>query len=163
MRSFKTRKECLESYQQFLDLYHSVCKPVAHNLYIVHKNSLIDQQTIYHILEHEQIPFRITPKSKFYKLFNLDSIDGDIFDVDEMFIDPEKSRKFFMRHLSSILQLNVECRPQHQGFFRGSTQIATLMILIILSFASLNKLFILNGFNPLDSCIKLPIIIKSDV
>jgi len=125
MRSFKTRQECLRGYEQFLERYHSVCKPVAHNLYVVHKNSLIDQQTIFHILEHENIPFRITPKSKFYKLFNLDLIDGDLFDVDEMFIDPEKSRKFFMRHLSSVLQLNVECQPLQRGFFRGSSKIAS--------------------------------------
>lgn len=102
MRSFHTRDECLRGYDTFMNDFSFLTRPVPCNLYIVHKKSLLDTETIHQILDLHRIPYDNYPLEYVQSYLHLDNIQ-DILLTHERIIDPFLSKQFFEQELKDIL------------------------------------------------------------
>ena len=92
-RNQKTRKLCYDTFDLFLKDYPQLTADIQNNYYVIPTDkSLIDYGTFKSIFFHENIEFIES------ELECLRNIDGSII-VDEKYIDPIKSKKFFKEQL----------------------------------------------------------------
>lgn len=96
-RSQKTRKLCYDTFNLFINDYEHLVDNIPNNYYVIPKNnSLIDFGTFKSIFNHENIHFIES------NLDILSNIEGSII-VDEKYINPIKTRKYF----EDILKNNI--------------------------------------------------------
>jgi hypothetical protein len=104
-RNQKTRKLCYDTFDFFIKDYKHLIEDIPNNYYVIPQDkSLIDFGTFKSIFNYENIPFIET------NLDLLSNIEGSII-VDEKYIDPIKTKKFFENTLKNNIikkEISVE-------------------------------------------------------
>lgn len=104
MRSYTTRKECLDGYHKFIQEFPSLSKSISSNLYLVHRNSWMDLMTIRHILDAENVAYQDEPLP--YPFLDSSGIEG-VLRCEERVISPAFSKQTFEHLLSNELHLET--------------------------------------------------------
>lgn len=102
-RSFQTRKESKEGFEQFIQKYRFLTKDCTNNYYAIHKKSIIDYDSYLAIFRQENYKFNIIKNEK----ENL----SDYICVDEKIIDHVEAKKYFKQKLKKNIinkKFNVE-------------------------------------------------------
>lgn len=98
-RSSKTRKECIEGFRRFMDVYPWFAKPVEKNYYMIDKRSIIDFES------YEKVMDGMGGKKCDLDLeFSFDSslVEGTML-VGEMYIDHSEAKNYFKDSLGSFI------------------------------------------------------------
>jgi len=105
MRSYKTRSECINGYNLFMSEFGCLNKVIKNNIYIIHKNSMLDFETCKHIINYEKIPAEfISDYSYDNFIFNKNSILG--------YIKCDEKQILFndvILYFNEILKKNIFC------------------------------------------------------
>lgn len=102
VRSWNTRKECMEGYTQLTKRYPMCVSPVEKNYYVVSQKSPIDFNTILDILTASNIPHtRVKPVDG-----QLSSFQG-VIECDEQMFDHTLGAEHFANLLGGMVQYGV--------------------------------------------------------
>jgi glycine/D-amino acid oxidase-like deaminating enzyme len=108
VRSWSTRKECMEGYHQLIKLYPTTVKPVDKNYYVVSKKSPIDFRTILDILTASHIPHEVVEPE-----MNMEGWQG-VIQCDEQVFDHLAAADHFFHMLSDHIQFGVHVQDLQQ-------------------------------------------------
>lgn len=92
-RSFRTREECQNGFEKFMEVYGGFTAEIPKNYYCIEKRSLMDYNTYKSIYRHENISFKEEPLA--LPFYYDDSSTEGIIRVDERFIDFRKAGAYF--------------------------------------------------------------------
>lgn len=98
-RSSKTRIECQNGFEKFMQEYGQFTTEIPRNYYCIDKKSIMDSNSYKAIYKYEKINFENTMVLDVHFFFDNSSIEG-IIRVDERFIDFRKAASYFRERLS---------------------------------------------------------------
>jgi FAD dependent oxidoreductase len=110
-RSYKTRQLCKNGYKLFLEDYNKIVDKIDKNYYCISNDSLIDFETYIHIFDYEDYKFDILENN-----IGIKNINGSLIKVDEMLINHDKAKKFFLENLKNVQIIrNYEVKTVRQN------------------------------------------------
>jgi hypothetical protein len=101
-RSYKTRFECINGFNRFMDKYEKLTVKIPNNYYFIDNSSLIDYKTYCNIYDYEKIEYEKINKLDLKFKINKNKYEG-VIKVKERFINFRKAKQYFKHYLQEYL------------------------------------------------------------
>jgi hypothetical protein len=103
-RSYKTIYECINGYNQFINIYNFLTNDINNNYYYIDNNSTISYKEYIEIYNKLDITYKIIDYNEIENtIYKLNNTCNKIISVNEKYIDNFKSKEFFINELKDTL------------------------------------------------------------
>jgi hypothetical protein len=108
MRNKSTRNECQKGFPKFLEHFETSTIEIPHNIYIIHKESLLDFKTIESILKYEEIDFKSLENLETLPFQLMSEKIENVLLTKERLINHKKVEDFFLKNIRENILLNTD-------------------------------------------------------